>query len=137
MSLLDENPFSKNRWESLTYPFGRLTLRPHYCICEFADQVDLSESEIGEIMFVLDNEYHGKSFGFIFNVVNSYSSDPVAMRKIAELRGLVAIAYVVTSQSRMIISQMEGLYLKRPVFVDYNMVNAIQWIEYRVKANLS
>ena len=137
MSLLDENPCSKNRWESLTYPFGRLTLRPLYCICEIAEHVGLSEAEIREIIFHLDNEYQQRNFGIIFNVVNSYSTDPVSMKKIAEMRSLVAIAYVVSSHSRLIISQLEGLYMKRPVFVDYNMVHAIQWIESRVKAKLS
>ena len=116
------------------FQFGCMELMDDYAVitCNQGVHIDLNEIEAIEV--VLDTAYSNKRFGFIANRVNSYSVDPLAVRKLFSRDNLVAGTIVGGSKHIKHIAKLEFEVIGGPpkkYFKD--MSSAVKWIECLVR----
>jgi len=94
--------------------------------------IDLNEIET--IEDVLDTDYSNKRFGLIANRVNSYSVDPLAVRRLFTHDNLVAGAIVGESKHIRYIAMLEFEIIGGPPKKHFHdMSSAVNWIKGLVR----
>ncbi len=112
------------------FQFGCMELMDDYAVvtCNEGVHVDLNEIEVIEA--VLDTAYSKKRFGFIANRVNSYSINPLAVRRLFTHNNLVAGAIVGGSKHIKHIAKIEFEIIRGPPKKHFeDMSSAVKWIE--------
>ena len=117
-----------------TFQFGNLELMDTYAVVTCNEGVVIDILEVEAVQKVLATAYSGKRFGLIANRVNLYSTNPLAVKKLFILEGLVAGAIVDLSAKAKIIAELEAMIIGvEPIKYFEDMVRAVKWIESVVR----
>lgn len=113
---------------------GRLEIGECYAIITANHGVEIDVHDVTELCEVLQSTYRDRPFGIITNRKNQYSVDPLAVRKLFEMRSLIAGAIVGYSTVTETVSLAEAkLYRTAPVRYFNNLGQAKSWISETVK----
>jgi len=112
--------------------FVKLNFYERFVIAELSEGIDIDEN-IVDILIQYSIEFYGDNpFGYISNLINSYSINPVIYFKLSKIKNLVAFAVVST---RMIVSynvQIEKAFMSKPFELFDNLDEAVNWVNQLV-----
>lgn len=118
--------------DSLTYPFGKISIYEHYIIAVMFEGVTI-EPKHNEVLVAIAKKYFkGKLFGYITHRINSYSVDPRIYVETSKIENLAAFAVVSEKEINLSNAQIEKLFLKKPIKSFKHLAAAIRWVEEMV-----
>ena len=118
------------------FQFGNMELMDDYTIDTCNEGVHVNFDVIEVIEAVLDSAYSNKRFGFIANRVNSYSTNPLAVRRLFTQKNLVAGAIVGGSKYIKNIANLEFEIIGGPPKKHFeDMSSAVKWVEVLVRGD--
>lgn len=108
---------------------GHLMLYPNIVVGEIKEGMHIAYENFNIASQILAEEYKGtRPFIYISNRTNSYSMDPVAYKDLLALvPNLKGFAVVAKSKRRRMMSNLERIFIKKPMRVFETMDEAFEW----------
>jgi len=123
-SNINQDPIAVHELE-----IGKLTLYPNIIVGEVADGVHLTFENATVAAQIMAQEYKDTTpFVYISNRVNSFSMDPVAYKDLfSVVPNIQGMAIVAKSKKRRMLSNLERIFIKKPMRVFSSMDEALDW----------
>jgi flavin-dependent dehydrogenase len=123
-SSIDKVPIAEHELE-----IGRMTFYPNIIVGEVGEGMHITFESATIAAQVIAQTYKGTiPFVYISNRVNSYSMDPVAYKELFSLvPNLLGFAVVSESKRRRMLSNLERMFVKKPMRVFSSMDEAFDW----------
>ena len=115
--------------QTIVFPFGTVLLYENYLVSEINEGETVTIEHNLELVKLSESFYSDRPFGYITNRINSYAVDPKTYIETSKIENLVGFAVVAQEELMMSNTQIEKLFLKKPVEVFRNLENATVWIE--------
>ncbi len=108
---------------------GYLTFYPNIIVGEVKEGIHVTYENATIAAQVIAQEYKGTiPFVYISNRKNSYSMDPVAYKELFSIvPNLKGFAVVSESKRRRMLSNLERIFVKKPMRVFSSMNEALEW----------
>jgi len=120
---------------SFTFPFGEVDIYYNYLISVINEGETVTPEYNRELVALAESVYQGRRFGYITHRKHSYSVDPKTYIETSKIVNLVAFAVVTNERLAISNTEIEKLFLKKPVEVFNTIEQAETWVESLI-ANL-
>ncbi|WNO10044.1 hypothetical protein [Teredinibacter sp. KSP-S5-2] len=115
------------------FRFGFMEMVGSYAVIVCNEGVEIDASEIDVMRNTLEKVYGQRPFGVITNRINMYSVNPISVKELFSLDGLVVGAIVGYSGNAKIIAEIEAMIVDiKPLKFFFDMQPAIEWVEAAV-----
>jgi vacuolar-type H+-ATPase subunit D/Vma8 len=114
---------------SFTYPFGEVVVYDNYLISVINEGETVTPEYNRELARLAESVYEGRCFGYITHRKHSYSVDPKTYIETSKIENLVAFAVVTNEPVTISNTEVEKLFLRKPVEVFDTIEQAVTWIE--------
>lgn len=120
---------------SITFPFGKVDVYDNYLISVMNEGETVTPEHNHELAKLSRSVYKDRPFGYITHRKNSYSVDPKTYFETSKIENLVAFAVVTNERLAISNTEVEKLFLKKPVEVFETLEQAETWVN-SIIANL-
>lgn len=104
-------------------------LTDHYILAVMNEGVTILPEHNQTLVDAANRFFEGRPFGYITHRINSYSVDPKVYLETSKIPNLVAFAVVSGDQMSLSNTQVEQLFLDKPVQLFDELEAAQAWIE--------
>lgn len=122
--------------KTISYTFGEVELYPNYLITVINEGETVKPHYNDELVKLSKSVFKNRPFGYITHRKNSYGVDPKTYIQTSRIENLVAFAVVTNEQLTISNTEIEKLFLKKPVQVFDVIENAVDWVESEVASKL-
>ena len=111
------------------FQFAQMEIKETYAVFTANEGINLDHKEIKEVWAVLKENYCEKNFGFIANRINSYSTNPLAIRDFFLHENIVAGAIVSKTEEGKSIADYERIIIIEAQIQNFRDIEpAIAWM---------
>ncbi len=115
--------------QHVTFPFAKVTLYHNYMVSVINEGETVTVEHNEELVNLSQSFYAGRPFGYISYRLNSYAVDPKTYIETSKIENLAGFAVVTDEKLKLDNTQVEKLFLKKPVSVFNSVDDAVVWIE--------
>lgn len=114
---------------SIRFHFGIMDIYSNYVIMVMNEGETVIPEYNDELVKVSETYFKNKPFAYITHRKYSYAVDPQIYIETSKIENLVAFAVVSKEQLTISNTEVEKLFMKKPVQVFDTLGNAIDWVE--------
>ena len=124
--------YDVSRWKVLDdckkFSFGSITLLAHFCICEVYPGVCIRQKDTDAIVGLLKERYQGQKLGVILDVANSLNMNPLELKRLQEIEGLLGVAFVVHSGIQRTAFELQKNHVGYNCEILFRLEDAFRWV---------
>jgi hypothetical protein len=109
--------------------FGEVHIYNFYVKAVIAEGITIDKKISDTIINLATKHFPHKPFGYITHRIHSYSVDPAVYKDVADISNLVGFAIVTGNTKRLINSDFERYFIKKPSKTFKELDEAINWIK--------
>ena len=117
---------SLNDWYK--FSFGSVTLLEQLCICEVYPGVCIQQKDINAIVALLKDRYDVHKLGVIWDVANSLKMNPLELKRLQDIEGLLGVAFVVHSGIQRTAFELQKNHVGYNCEILYRLEDAFRWV---------
>jgi hypothetical protein len=118
------------------YSFGKVEVHSNYVIAVMKEGVTIRPEFNKDLVGLVNQYFKNRPFGYIAHRINSYSVDPSTYIETSKINNLVAFAVVTKNSINITNTELEKIFLKKPLDHFDELDEAIDWVN-DVVANVS
>jgi len=118
------------------YIFGKVEIYSNYVIAIMKEGVTVKPEYNKDLVSLANQYFKHRPFGYITHRINSYSVDPSTYIETSKIDNLVAFAVVSKNSINISNTELEKIFLKKPLNHFDELDEAIDWVN-EVVANVS
>lgn len=117
-----------SKQNSVNFYFGEVFLSDNYLVAVMKEGITVTPMIHGELVALAERVYMGRPFGYITHRINSYSVDPKVYIETSKIENLVGFAVVTNKPISLSNTEIEKLFLDKPVAVFKSLDEAVDWV---------
>jgi hypothetical protein len=120
---------------SVTFDFGVAELHQDHMLMVMNEGVTVDSVINARLTDLASDHFGDRQFGYITHRKNSYSVDPHVYHETSKIENLVGFAIVSDKEIHLTTSQVESMFLNKPMKVFKEVEPAVKWIESLIRAS--
>ncbi|MCW5520809.1 hypothetical protein J1N09_13255 [Aureitalea sp. L0-47] len=125
-------PSEKHR---ITFDFGVAELHQNYMLMVMNEGITVDSAINTRLTDMAAEHFGDKPFGYITHRKNSYSVDPNVYHETSKIKNLVGFAIVSDKEIHLTTSQVESMFLNKPMKVFKEVDAAVEWVYSLLSSN--
>ncbi len=118
----------RSKQTSINFYFGEVFLSEHYMVAVMNEGMTVTLEVHGELVALAESVFDGRPFGYITHRINSYSVDPKVYLETSKIENLVGFAVVTNKPISESNTEIEQLFLNKPIEVFKSLDEAVDWV---------
>ena len=114
---------------------GEVHIHDFYVKSIIAEGVIIDKKNSDTIIDLAVKHFPKDPFGYITHRIHSYSVDPAVYKNVADIKNLVGFAIVTGNTKRLVNSDFERFFIKKPSKTFKELEDAIIWVKELIENN--